>query len=144
MTPKDINIELAKLDGWTFKPGPKYIGGESIIFTNPQGKSANGWVGKSYRSNDSASGWDSNDGVYFSLDSILEHPNHVVGPIPNYYKDLNALHELEKKIVKDKWAYRLVFQDVKGLRGNNHEYHFLASAPQRCEALLRYKKVWKE
>ncbi len=116
MTPEQQRIELAKLDGWTYST----TGGDGDYC---------GWSapGQTYR------------------DSWIR-PWFEESELPNYLSDLNAVHELEKKlfltfddwsdyttelsrITPDSWSY------VKSLTG--------ASAAQRCEAILRVKGIWK-
>lgn len=136
-------IAIAEACGWKFETGEKYIGGTSICVTSPTGKSANGYVGKAYRSNDSISGWDSNDGVYFGIEDIFKHPNHVFGPVPDYINDLNAMHEAEKVLTEEQWTdyYDNLLDTTKPsfvLRDITH-----ATASQRAEAFLRTIGKWQ-
>ena len=64
-------------------------------------------------------------------------------PLPDYFSDLNAVHELEE-ILEDceiKWAdYRRCL--IKLIEPHRHELH--ATASQRCEALGLTLNLWKQ
>jgi hypothetical protein len=69
--------------------------------------------------------------------------------LPDYYNDLNACHEMEKKLNEKKvWEYRnilmsIVYKDLTGpSRGSGAVIH--ATSAQRCEAFLRTIGKWKE
>lgn len=71
---------------------------------------------------------------------------------PNYYGDLNAVHEAEEKI---QWGVYPAFlaevvngtfhqQRIHPIPENAWRAATLATAPQRCEALLRAIGKWKQ
>jgi len=62
---------------------------------------------------------------------------------PNYYGDLNAMHEAENGMNQHKTgAYnRILFNIVKDTTPNKYWWH--ATAPQRCEAFLRTFDKWE-
>lgn len=68
--------------------------------------------------------------------------------MPNYYGDLNAIHEAESKTYGDcHWLYvekliRVTKCDVEVIGDEWCLIH--ATAPQRCEALLRTIGKWEE
>lgn len=141
MNKDNQRIAIAEACGWKFETGEKYIGGTSICVTSPTGKSANGYVGKAYRSNDSISGWDSNDGVYFGIEDIFKHPNHVFGPVPDYLNDLNAMHEAEKTLT-DK-QYELFTLHLGPLTSQRKREYISSTASQRAEAFLKTIGKWE-
>lgn len=54
--------------------------------------------------------------------------------IPNYYGDLNACAEMEKTLTPDEaWDYC-----------DYLDRNVSATAPQRCEAFLRTKGLWRD
>ena len=77
-------------------------------------------------------------------------PQGLMEEIPDYLRDLNAVHELEK-LLNDRQAYyyRTVLNSlsVKHQGGgpingsSGMDYHY--PAPQRCEALLRAVGKWE-
>ena len=94
-----------------------------------------------------ALGWriyESNGSMYYERPGgdVFNHTIHF-DELPDI-DDLNVIHEAEKILIKEYWQYRLVFQSVKGLGGNNHEKHFMATAGQRTEAILRYLNLWMD
>lgn len=142
MNPNKQRIAIAEACGWKFETGEKYIGGMSIVATNPTGKSANGYVGKAYRTNDSISGWDAKDGVYFKIEDIFKHPNHVVGPVPDYLNDLNAMHEAEKVLTNEQ--YDIFALRLGPLTSMRRRQYISATATQRAEAFLRTIGKWEK
>ena len=74
--------------------------------------------------------------------------------LPDYYHDLNAIHEVEAGLDDDAHAkYRAWLAAVVSLRTdtkmflmskNEYRLWFSATAPQRCEAYLRTIGKWKE
>lgn len=61
--------------------------------------------------------------------------------LPNYPFDLNAVHELEKKVHDEKWIsyVKLLAKACEYQKGFCH-----ATAAQRCEALLKTLGLWEE
>lgn len=88
---------------------------------------------------------------------LWKSPSHLrlQASIPNYYGDLNAIHEAEIHIIKTgqwenykTWLWMvhtkstsLVEAVTKEIRGDDVIH---ADAPQRCEALLRTTGKWEE
>lgn len=147
MNPNKQRIAIAEACGWKFETGEKYIGGMSIVATNPTGKSANGYVGKAYRTNDSISGWDAKDGVYFKIEDIFKHPNHVVGPVPDYLNDLNAISEAEKTLYKgmiNQEYWQKGYGRFTTTLAEICVTPYSATAAQRAEAFLRTIGKWEE
>lgn len=73
--------------------------------------------------------------------------------LPNYYSDLNAVQSAVLALPKDLWMkygyalWSVIFLDHKGEleTGNYDPWNWLnATAPQRCEALLRMIGKWKD
>jgi hypothetical protein len=79
---------------------------------------------------------------------IVIPPNspHSVQPlytIPDYFNDLNAMHEAEKVLSRGQLhRYMLNMQKVNGLGGNNHWLNFHATAEQRAEAFGKTLNLW--
>jgi hypothetical protein len=120
MTPEQIRIAIAESLGWQFH------GNDA---RHPD------WTG----------------GVYEPLSEV----------VPNWPEDLNAVHELEQYLGSgecERYAHALITviseQAVKSfgpearlaVEGNFGKYWMMAfaTAPQRCEAYLRVKGLWKE
>ena len=66
--------------------------------------------------------------------------------IPNFHSSLDACAEFEKTLTteKDRRAYKLAL--VKASTDGKGDWltQIIATAPQRCEAYLRVKGLWKE
>ena len=76
--------------------------------------------------------------------------------IPDYHSDLNAIHEVEKRLIltyhrvnvpvsaatNEANRYSKYLREICERDGDNHTIH--ATAPQRCEALLRTIGKWEE
>ena len=76
-------------------------------------------------------------------DKVIAEP----APIPNYYSDLNACREAETKIAEKRYSDALmrVIQDELCCGAVEARYKTAtATAPQRCEALLRTIGRWEE
>lgn len=80
-------------------------------------------------------------------------------PVPNYYTDLNAVHEAALKLSPADWYdyTRALRKIVKRDCGNKKEFCYIdeqyciadiwfyeATAPQRCEAILKTIGKWEE
>jgi len=73
-----------------------------------------------------------------------KHPNIGFEEIPDYFNDLNAVHELEKILTLSQfWSYadRLNAM-VDGSKGKDS--YISATAAQRAEALGLTLKLWKQ
>jgi hypothetical protein len=71
--------------------------------------------------------------------------------IPNYYGSLDAVHEAEKHAPKRKEYAYMLYRVVSGLASDIYvhwsdigEDIFDATAPQRCEALLKTIERWRD
>ncbi len=70
--------------------------------------------------------------------------------IPDYFNDLNAVHELEQQIWAQQWSLRdkfcdilaLIMNPVHGYRGLSASDALDATAVQRCEALGKTLNLW--
>ena len=83
----------------------------------------------------------------FELDGDIRD----VSELPNYTSELNAMRTLERRLDGDQMFkyYQEIYWLVEGLRSAGPEYpaqHYLlhASAPQRCEALLKTLGLWED
>lgn len=80
---------------------------------------------------------------------IRNQSNYI--PIPYYHNDLNAVHELEKKLSYTQcFDYEATLKEVmlkdfspKVGVAPNYKFIWNATASQRCEALLRTIGKWK-
>lgn len=63
--------------------------------------------------------------------------------LPNYLSDLNAVHELEKRLTDGQWNEYEKNLIGACLLSGNRRYHG-ATAAQRCEALLKTLGLWEE
>lgn len=59
--------------------------------------------------------------------------------LPDYLSDLNAVHELEKKLKKNHAEWRAYKKRLFWLP----DYGAFATAAQRCEAILKVKGLWR-
>lgn len=67
------------------------------------------------------------------------------GWIPNYYEDLNAMHEAENVLTKDDlYKYTASFCFGGYNIGHCVKLACIATASQRCEAFLKTLGKWKE
>ena len=75
----------------------------------------------------------------------------VFNPLPNYLEDLNAVHELEKKLDgRLEYIYytialpKVCGGDRDGITNfQRHKLYIHATATQRCEAILRTIGKWE-
>jgi hypothetical protein len=75
----------------------------------------------------------------------------LVKPLPNYFNDLNAVHELEKEIWAKEWDLiddfcdhlALVIDPVHGYNGLKIKDALQATAAQRAEAIGLTLNLWK-
>jgi hypothetical protein len=59
--------------------------------------------------------------------------------IPNYCKDLNAMHKAEWSLTDDQ-----LWRMAREIERNDEQWYFRATARQRAEAFLRTLGKWKE
>lgn len=97
-----------------------------------------------------ATGWKPKPIVY--KDGTLDgfswvSPRGIGMPLPDYTKDLNACHEMEKTLASDKEAAdfdrelsTVVLNEWDDGLINSMEWH--ATAAQRAEAFLKSKGLW--
>ena len=89
--------------------------------------------------------------IYNTMQMVIPgpQPGTWIGDIPDYLNDLNAVHEVEKLFASTQYFYEL--QTVCGMpRGlviydiESIKHLIIASAAQRCEALLRTWGLWED
>jgi len=81
-----------------------------------------------------------------------KHPNIGFEEIPDYFNDLNAVHELEQQTWSKGWNLRdnfcdhlaLTIDPVHGYRGLKATDALQATAAQHAEALGLTLKLWKQ
>ena len=92
-------------------------------------------------------------GIQFSKDGRAWDLHASPAFCPNYPEDLNAVHKVEKKLsAREKGDYASRLFSICNVPGANTEQqerdgwfiHIHATAPQRCEAILRTLGKWKE
>lgn len=128
MTPQEINIAIATACGWKvitipFVPRKVDLATPKLCFT------------------------DEAKGLFRSF-----YPNSkFITPVPNYYGCLNACAEMERNVSDDEWQHYkelvkdISFESIKGIIPQPRWFRPIsATAPQRCEAFLRTKGLWKE
>jgi len=59
--------------------------------------------------------------------------------IPNYCKDLNAMHQAEWSLTDDQ-----LWRMAREIERNDEQWYFRATARQRAEAFLRTLGLWEE
>jgi hypothetical protein len=96
-----------------------------------------------------AAGWR----LFSQFKNLWAPPKHVVEydcdayPLPDYFSDLNAVHELEKvldPLGKD-GAYEYWLRTVCHIperESTKGRYYYRATATQRCEALGKTLNLW--
>jgi hypothetical protein len=62
----------------------------------------------------------------------------------DFCSDLNAMHEAEKFLFREKMAHRYFLFLTDFWRGNKSNYCFHSTARQRAEAFLRTLGKWEE
>ena len=75
-----------------------------------------------------------------------EPEEYQLGPVPDYYNDLNACHEMEKGLSahqQGKYLWWLAHACGQGF-GERDTKTTCSPAPQRCEAFLRTLGLWEE
>jgi len=88
------------------------------------------------------------------INDAWEFPDGKIRKSPNYYGDLNAIHEAEKSLSSYEYCERynheladVVFRDWKELEEHGSApsafCKITATAPQRCEAFLRTINQWE-
>ena len=119
MTPEKINRIIGELEGWTLVQASD---GE--------------WVLK-----DPEQRWIASD---FDPDTTWDSFSHL---LPNYYADLNACHEVEKKLPDKLFPlFVICLQDfyLDATKGGSVIGAHSATAPQRCEAIIKTIAKWEE
>jgi hypothetical protein len=74
------------------------------------------------------------------------YPSNVM-PVPNYCKDLNAMHEAEKTLTDDQFEqYRWILWDISPIVAKKDWYrcYLSSTAHQRAEAFLKTLEKWEE
>jgi len=59
--------------------------------------------------------------------------------IPNYCKNLNAMHQAEWSLTDDQ-----LWRMARNIERNDEQWYFRATARQRAEAFLRTLGLWEE
>lgn len=79
---------------------------------------------------------------------IIDRPDDYLrfsGDTPDYLKDLNACHEMEKALSSRQWAaYEYTLEDLSGATVEGVRNLLHATAAQRAEAFLRAIGKWTE
>jgi hypothetical protein len=91
-------------------------------------------------------------GILLPYHWVNERTHERVADLPDYLSDLNAVHELEKRLSRrDYWYYADIhLLDVVGRDNNARPFGGeqasarCATAAQRCEALLKTLGLWEE
>ena len=124
VTPEEINKAIAEACGW------KLIKGDFVSW----GKVAEREGGKT-------TAWRNPQGICY--EPCLQH-------IPNYHGDLNACHEMERTLTDQSaqvsycdTLFRVIHKTRVVGTGVGEFDKITATAPQRCEAFLRVKGLWK-
>jgi hypothetical protein len=119
MTPEKINQAIAELVGWTMIEPCKTAPGLLQGWINP--KPAECW----YRKEDGSG----------------------LGPIPNYFADLNACREMRQSVSEDERGHYCSLLDatIRQRQTGAGEWDLLdATAPDHCRTFLRLKGKWVE
>jgi hypothetical protein len=127
MTPEAQRIALAEWEGWKAVQNTGAAGG--FIPQSPEGES-----------------------YYYTLGATPELA--ILKLCHDYLNDLNAVHELEKRLTPeqcdlyDMTLSRIVSTDwpdrLPDGRLATEPYVWIATAAQRCEALLKTLNLWKD
>jgi hypothetical protein len=118
MTPDQINIAIAELCGW--KRGTK----KEASFSNPA--------------------------ITIENECWYQPPNTFpFRRVPDYHSDLNAVHEAETQHGFHNLEYKRLLtwvcdHDWQHATVKTHRNPIFATAPQRCEALLKTVGKWTE
>lgn len=150
MKPELQRIAIAEFHGWEFKSKTRhevYIEqkGNSWYLLRPKIHPRNG--GEEYFGRLASEGM----GPVFSMFDVIGRPSDDINGIalgycfPDYPKDLNAIHEVEKILNDDNSLHGLVFycntlMDIC----KTHRACVTATAAQRAEAFLRTINKWVE
>lgn len=82
-------------------------------------------------------GWTTRGQHWLCPKGVLRPAHHM----PDYFNDLNAIHEAEKTL--DTGLLAKYTTELQRACGGPMSVHF-ATAPQRCKALLRTIGFWEE
>lgn len=87
--------------------------------------------------------WEPTKGILVGLKPVRADNGFRRQTIPNFFEDLNAIAEAEGALDSNQWEiwHRIV---ADRFLTEEQPYAVRISAPQRCEALLRCLKLWKE
>lgn len=125
MNIEEKNIELAKADGWRLRW--QYKGGGELYDEKPNRHCWKVWTPK-------PEWWNTDAGraVRASIDDSAKPPN--------YFNDLNAVHQLEKVL---KGGMRSKYDAELGLiASRDHCFIWETTATQRCEAFGKTLNLW--
>jgi hypothetical protein len=126
MNQKDKSIKLAELEGWQLRWQNR--GGGELFTEKPEGHCWQVWL---FPQN------------YWNIE-VGEAPwraiDYRLSP-PDYFKDLNAVHELEKVIKKDFYLWKAYESFLARIvLGDCGMFHITAA--QRCEAIGKTLNLW--
>lgn len=80
---------------------------------------------------------------YKSWADYVERVCGAIHEIPDYFNDLNAMHEAEKVLTNGQMeAYAYVLLETTGFREKSGVWTFHATAAQRAEAFGRALGLW--
>ena len=141
-------VKIAEICGFKFLKISKYISGDSYQIITPEEYTLELWRSPEYKCNNSVSGIDWQEYPFRSISEIC-----LYGNIPDYFNDLNAMHEAEKFLkskVKnpDNWSTwfnytnklsKLMSQQYRDDKLVNAIH---ATAAQRAEAFGRTLNLW--
>lgn len=114
MTPEKQRIAIAGACGWTGIQQGNNCQGKRLLGVSPANK-----------------GRTSYDGV-------------VLSEIPDYLNDLNAMHEVEAWLLKNRQDMRLVYRRLLIEACGDSPNYWHTTAAQRAEAFLRTLNLWIE
>lgn len=83
--------------------------------------------------------------LLWTVGSLGAGTHGILKPIPDYYHDLNAMHEAENTL-KGEWTIGEYIKQLAFVCSVTPNYAgvAVATAAQRAEAFLRVKGLWKE
>lgn len=126
MTQEEKNIKLAELEGWRLRWQNK--GGGELFTEKPKSHCWEVWLPpQNY--------WNTEAG-----EAARQAIDYSPSP-PDYFKDLNAVHELEKVL-----TFHQETEYIANLMRQHKDYPmtkgFMATAAQRCEAIGKTLNLW--
>jgi hypothetical protein len=131
MTPDEINIAIAEWRGvWVYQEPIRDV--RVVILGDPRNPG-------------------DSPPAYTSGQPILSLELKDASEVPNYYGSLDAIHEAAKRVPKRKEYAHMLYRVVNSLATDAYvhwsdigEDIFDATAPQRCEALLKTIERWRD